>query len=221
MSPYLTAEMSNQSRHKQEELGAISLEREGTSTVEPQAGVGNKLLLHFCIMFLSETNPPCTFEQSHVWKDTLSPALVSVPLGGETTFKTLKVDPVSLFKTLLKLTADICKRKHRKPLYGVLKKHKDARVWKRRQTEERDRERERERERERQQLWQLLAALLLCLFTFSLVWTSMHGCSLHIYTCHTRQRLYVHAQTFFSSQALLVRLSQHSPSSQTLTYFLV
>lgn len=47
---------------------------------------------------------------------------------------------------------------------------------------------ERNRKRKRQSAPTVVAVfltiLLPCLFTFSLVWTSMHGCSHHIYTCH-------------------------------------
>lgn len=164
----------------------------------------NERLQHFCITF---RNPPCVSEQSRVNRDAELSAC-NHHIRAETTFKALKVDPGSLYETLLKLTADICKGKHLKPLFILknTKKHK----WGIAATQ---------MERARQQLWQPLAALLLCLFTFSLVWTSMHGCSHHIYTCHTPQTL-LRAQTFLSSQALVVRLSQYSPSSQILTHFL-
>lgn len=69
-----------------------------------------------------------------------------------------------------------------------------------------------------------LTILLPCLFTFSLVWTSMHGCSHHIYTCHPSAqshkhsaRTHTHTNRFLSLPALILRLSQYSPSSHILT----
>lgn len=54
-----------------------------------------------------------------------------------------------------------------------------------------------EEERHRQSAPTVVAAfltiLLPCLFTFSLVWTSMHGCSHHIYTCHPIAQSHKHS----------------------------
>lgn len=113
MFPYTALEISTQSHHKQGEPGVISR----------ATGIFSELLEHFCITFISDTDPPCVSEQSRV-KGHAGLSACNRHIRAETTFKTLKVDPDSLFETLLKLTADICKRKHLKPLLGILKNRK-------------------------------------------------------------------------------------------------
>lgn len=63
----------------------------GVNRSDRAAGILNERLQHFWITLISETNPPCVSEQSHVWKDTLSSVLGVSTSGLKQPFKLYKL----------------------------------------------------------------------------------------------------------------------------------